>query len=163
MLRKNRSKKYYKLTLFIFVFIFLFSIFIPSSPVSAGDIGEKCTDFEDCPANNMCIDIGIWKGRRCYPKIDGGCNANDDCKYIKDELNIPGAFCSSLNPVPGYPGRCFSDSSAPKTTTTNGCTWRIEKLVPGTNGTFQGGCYSIEKQSNYDKCQGRPKPDAKTG
>ncbi len=147
--------------LFIFAFLFLFIFLFPSNRVKA--VGEDCENFEDCPPNNMCISTSIFGGKKCYPKIDGGCNNNDDCSKIEEKLDITGSFCDLSRPVTGFPGSCYSNNSAPKTTTDDGCTWRIEKIVPGAPGTFQGGCYSTEEQENYNRCSSISKPNESTG
>lgn len=100
MLKKNSQKIFLKIP--VLVFIFLFSLLIFPHYTKAGPIGEKCTTFQDCPSNNMCI----WN--KCYPKIGGGCNQNSDCSYIEKNSGIPGAFCDSFKPVSDYSGSCFS-------------------------------------------------------
>lgn len=153
--------KYFNKIITLSLLISFFVFLVPTTPVQSAEIGEKCTSFQDCPINNMCVYSGMSK--RCYPKIGGGCNSNNDCSHIEEHLGIPGAFCDLSKPVLTYPGSCFSASSAPKTTTDDGCSWRIERLVPGATGSFQGGCYSIEEKSSYDKCSTISQPQKNTG
>ncbi len=161
MFKKNNKKIFLKIP--VLIFIFLLSLLVLPGAISAGPIGEECTTFEDCPPNNMCISTKTGGDRKCYPKIGGGCNNNTDCSYIEKNSGIPGAFCDSTKAISNYSGSCFSNKEAPKTTTDSGCSWRIEKPVPGATGTFQGGCYSIETESNWEKCSSISQPEKKSG
>lgn len=143
-----------KVSLFIFVFILL-ALSLPPKVLA---VGESCKAFGDCvDANNMCVDPKGWGNKECYPKIGGGCNSNDDCAQIEPQLNIPGAFCDMSKAIGKYPGSCFSNQEAPKTKTEDGCSWKIERPVPGTAIT-QGGCFSVEHEEAYSSCSTIAKP-----
>ena len=136
-----------KISLFIFVFILL-ALYSPSEVLA---VGENCETFQDCDDNNMCIRLKALGSKKCYPKIGGGCNGDDDCAQIEPNLNIPGAFCDKSRATENYPGSCFSDQKAPETTTKDGCSWRIKRPVPGTY-TYQGGCFSNETEKDPKDC-----------
>jgi len=131
--------------------IFIFSwLFLPQQIAQA--VGESCTGFNDCDPNNMCVSTSFWGGKKCYPKIGGGCNTDADCSQIQEHLNIFGAFCNANKAVDGYPGSCDVEINSQYT-----CTWRQEMTTtnPEINSSnTTGGCHSTEQPgSNCDPAQ----------
>lgn len=145
-------KKIYSLLALLFV---IQAILLPATEVAA--VGESCSSFQDCAANNMCVSTSTFGGKKCYPKIGGGCNANTDCAQIEPQLQISGAFCDSTKPVSPYSGTCQTNQKQYE------CTWRVEvTLLNPELGTSQvtGGCQtSIEISSDRAKCNPNVSPD----
>lgn len=137
-----------KIYLLLASIIVVQAILFPVTKVAA--VGESCTTFQDCDANNMCVSTSMFGGKKCYPKIGGGCNANANCDQIEPVLQISGAFCDSTKPVTGYPGSCQTNEKKYE------CTWKIESTISNPElGTSQttGGCLSsVEKSSDRANC-----------
>lgn len=147
-------KKLYQFLTAIFIFSWLL---LPQASTQA--IGESCTSFHDCPPSNMCVSASTFGGKKCYPKIGGGCNTTADCGRIEKQLDIVGAFCNINKAVDGYPGSCDVNTDSNYT-----CSWRKEITTTNpeiSTSNTTGGCYSNEGPGS--DCDPAQKPSNNSG